>query len=120
MSIYREIAPDTEKFADHNVLERECHHILNKALQQQFPQRRLVISLSRQHGLTHDEIAFKLNLSRHTVRNTIAEGLKVIWQFLEEHHYPVFITNWSFPDTIFSSRVIHLCEPGAFRSPDGK
>ncbi len=27
---------------------------------------------------------------------------------------------WSYPDTIFSSRVIHLCEPGVVRSPDGK
>jgi len=27
---------------------------------------------------------------------------------------------WSYPDTIFSSRLIHLCEPGVVRSPDGK
>ncbi len=90
--VYREITSDTEKFADHNVLESECQDILNKALQQLSPQRRLVFSLSREHGLTHEEIASKLNLSRNTVRNTITEGLKVIRQFLKEHHYPVFIT----------------------------
>ncbi|MCX7047298.1 MAG: sialidase family protein [Candidatus Sumerlaeota bacterium] len=27
---------------------------------------------------------------------------------------------WSFPEEIFSSSEIHLCEPGAIRSPDGK
>lgn len=27
---------------------------------------------------------------------------------------------WSFPETIFESSEIHLCEPGAIRSPDGK
>ncbi|MCB0609376.1 MAG: exo-alpha-sialidase [Lewinella sp.] len=27
---------------------------------------------------------------------------------------------WSFPQAVFESRVIHLCEPGLVRSPDGK
>jgi hypothetical protein len=27
---------------------------------------------------------------------------------------------WSAPETIFQSADVHLCEPGAFRSPDGK
>ena len=27
---------------------------------------------------------------------------------------------WSRPQAIFASRQVHLCEPGAFRSPDGK
>lgn len=27
---------------------------------------------------------------------------------------------WSFPDEVYKSRVIHLCEPGLVRSPDGK
>ncbi|MCA9129619.1 MAG: exo-alpha-sialidase [Planctomycetales bacterium] len=27
---------------------------------------------------------------------------------------------WSFPDPVFSSAEIHLCEPGCIRSPDGK
>lgn len=27
---------------------------------------------------------------------------------------------WSFPETIYESSEIHLCEPGAIRSPDGK
>lgn len=27
---------------------------------------------------------------------------------------------WSFPEAIYSSNQVHLCEPGAIRSPDGK
>ncbi|GJM34299.1 MAG: sialidase [Saprospiraceae bacterium] len=27
---------------------------------------------------------------------------------------------WSYPQEVFQSRVIHLCEPGLIRSPDGK
>lgn len=28
--------------------------------------------------------------------------------------------HWSFPQEVYSSRIIHLCEPGMIRSPDGK
>jgi hypothetical protein len=28
--------------------------------------------------------------------------------------------SWAFPQVIFKSGEVHLCEPGAFRSPDGK
>lgn len=27
---------------------------------------------------------------------------------------------WSFPETVYASTKVHLCEPGAIRSPDGK
>jgi hypothetical protein len=27
---------------------------------------------------------------------------------------------WSFPETVFASSDVHLCEPGCIRSPDGK
>ncbi len=27
---------------------------------------------------------------------------------------------WAFPEAIYSSEAVHLCEPGAFRSPDGR
>ena len=66
--------------------ENECRDLLNKAMQQLSPQRRHIFSLSRDHGLTHEEIASRLNLSRHTVRNTIAEGLKLVRRFLKDHH----------------------------------
>lgn len=28
--------------------------------------------------------------------------------------------SWTYPQSVFESRVIHLCEPGIIRSPDGK
>jgi hypothetical protein len=28
--------------------------------------------------------------------------------------------NWSYPEAIYSSQEVHLCEPGLIRSPDGK
>ena len=90
--ISKEIFSRTGESADHAMLENECQDILNKALEQLSPKRRLIFTLSRTHGLSHEEIASKLHLSRNTVRNTIVEGLKVVRQFLKAHNYNAFIS----------------------------
>lgn len=78
--------------ADHSLLENECADIINKALASLSPQRRLILDLSRNDGMTHDEIAIHLNLSRNTVRNTIADGLKILRKYLTDHHYNSWIS----------------------------
>lgn len=78
--------------ADYSLLENECADIINKALASLSPQRRLILDLSRNDGMTHDEIAIHLNLSRNTVRNTIADGLKILRKYLTDHHYNSWIS----------------------------
>jgi hypothetical protein len=58
------------------------------------------------------------------------EGRSVSDQQASRNNMPLFTLyqsftydgglTWSFPDEVFKSRVIHLCEPGLVRSPDGK
>ena len=90
--ISRELISAPAPLADHTALEYECQDILHKALAQLSPQRRLIFSLSRNQGLSHEEIANKLNLSRNTVRNTVVEALKTVRQYLKDHDFNVFIS----------------------------
>ena len=71
--------------ADYRLLDKESQNILQQAIQQLSPQRCLIFTLSREEGLTHDEIAKQLNLSRNTVRNSIAEALKTIRHYLKDN-----------------------------------
>lgn len=58
------------------------------------------------------------------------DGRPVTENGFAEHNMPEFTLfktfstdgglTWSFPQPVFQSRVIHLCEPGIIRSPDGK
>lgn len=84
--ITREMEYDRERVreADYDLLENEYREILDHAIGQLSPQKRLIFSLSRKNGLSHDEIARQLHLSRNTVRNTIAGSLRSIRQFLQE------------------------------------
>lgn len=59
----------------------EAH--LQKAVQQLPAQRQLIFQLSRKEGLSHEEIAQKLSLSKNTVKVQINKALKSIRVYLE-------------------------------------
>ncbi|MBX3252980.1 MAG: RNA polymerase sigma-70 factor [Chitinophagaceae bacterium] len=61
---------------------RECHSILHKAISRLPPQRRLVYRLNRDKGLSYQEIATELSISRHTVKNQLSLALQSIHRFL--------------------------------------
>lgn len=84
--VRREMEYVKEKEADHKMLEQECQEIIDQAIRQLSPRRRTVFTLSRIDGLSYDEIAQKLQLSRNTVRNTMAETLRSIRSFLHKNN----------------------------------
>ena len=79
------ITQEQENQTENIVLEKEYQTILEQALSKLSPQRKQIFYLSREQGLTHDQIAKHLNLSRNTVRNTMAETLKLIRLFLKKN-----------------------------------
>lgn len=66
------------------LMDCEARKLLQQAVQQLPPQRKLIYQMSREEGLTHDQIAEILNLSRSTVNNTIVSASRSIVQFLRE------------------------------------
>jgi RNA polymerase sigma-70 factor (ECF subfamily) len=82
--IHEKMENSSEKEADHRILDNEYQLIVEKAIAQLSPQRRLIFNLSRIEGLSHEEIAQQLQLSKNTVRNTIAETLKSIRHYLQQ------------------------------------
>lgn len=59
--------------------------IVEKAINQLSPQRRMVFRLSRYEGLKMEEIAQQLHLSRNTVKNHLAAALRFIRTYLARH-----------------------------------
>ncbi len=72
-----------EAALDMNVTEsdislHETDLLLREAICNLSPQRRKVFVMIREEGLTHDEIAMQLSISKHSVRNHMAEALREI------------------------------------------
>lgn len=81
------ILNEPEKLADDLIIDEEDRQILRKAIQQLPPQRKLIYTLSRERGLTHNQIAGALNLSKNTVKNSMMAATKSISKFLQDNRY---------------------------------
>ena len=77
-SMQQHTALQTEDIID----ARECDSMIRKAVNQLPPQRRLVYRLNRDKGLSYQEIAEELSISRHTVKNQLSLALQSIHRFL--------------------------------------
>ena len=72
---------------------------LNEVVKKLPPQQSLVYTLSRAHGLNHEEIAKQLNLSTSTVKNHLIRALKTIKEFLRnnlELNKVILLIVWSY------------------------
>lgn len=87
--IAKEMADATDRSLEMQLLEKDYQYIIREAVRKLSPQRRLVYTLSREKGMTHEEIARELDLSIHTVNNHTKEALKAIRGFLQKNNIPV-------------------------------
>ncbi|MBC7868403.1 MAG: RNA polymerase sigma-70 factor, partial [Gloeobacteraceae cyanobacterium ES-bin-316] len=70
---------------DQQLLCRETENLVLQALEQLPPQQQLVYTLSRQEGLSQEEIASKLAISKSTVKSHMNKALQFIRHYLHTH-----------------------------------
>jgi len=75
-----ELVNDTEE----QVALRESAAIIKLAVEALPAQRKLIFNLSRNEGLTHEQIAERLGISRNTVKNQLVTALRFIRRFTEK------------------------------------
>lgn len=80
--------PITENFDDsveanfdYKILQAKLKAVVNQLP----PQQKLIYTLSREHGLKHEEIANQLHISAATVKNHMVQALKTIREFLRNN-----------------------------------
>jgi RNA polymerase sigma-70 factor (ECF subfamily) len=61
---------------------KEYSYIIQKAIDQLPPQRKLIYYLNREEGLNYQQIANELHISRHTVKNQLSTALQSIRRFI--------------------------------------
>jgi len=80
------LSDQAERSLEDWLIDEECRRILQHAINQLPPQRKLIYTLSREQGLTHEEIARALHLSRNTVKSTIMAATRSISEYLQKNY----------------------------------
>lgn len=78
-------APSAEQ-ADSRLLHQHTAALIREALDQLSPQRRKVFELRNQEDLSYADIADRLDLSTHTVRNHLAAAVQFIRTYLQKNN----------------------------------
>lgn len=98
----------TSQEADSGMISREYLRVLEEAVDRLPPQQQLVFTLSRENGLSNEEIALQLNLSKNTVKNHLVQALKSVKAYVQVHSDICFsvlliIFSASFPQAVSQS-----------------
>jgi RNA polymerase sigma-70 factor (ECF subfamily) len=90
-------SPSFKNITDDAVLARESERLINEAIAKLPPQQQLVFKLSKQDGLSREQIADLLKISPNTVRNHMADAMKFIKSYIG-HAALVYLLILLFPD----------------------
>jgi RNA polymerase sigma-70 factor (family 1) len=80
----RQVLPDGSD-PEEQLSYKESLALIAQAVQELPEQQRLVFHLSKEQGLSRDEIAVRLNVSPHTVKNQLGSARKSIQQYMQAH-----------------------------------
>jgi RNA polymerase sigma-70 factor (family 1) len=84
--IWENIEEIQERSTTHeNVYAMESKRLVQQAVDRLSPKRKRVFQLSRDQGMTHQEISIELGVSKNTVKNQIVSALKEIRIYLNKH-----------------------------------
>lgn len=75
--------PEWSTNTEDTIAFNESQAMINSAVSELPSQRQLIYRLSREEGLSLEEIAERLDLSRSTVKNQLGHALRFIREFLE-------------------------------------
>ena len=83
-------SPSFQNITDETIKANEIERLIRLALAKLPPQQQLVFKLSKQDGLTREQIAEKLQISPNTVKNHLAHAIQFIKSDLRTATFTLF------------------------------
>ena len=90
------IQPTTNDEVDY----KEYYRVVQMAIEKLPPKRKLIFRLNTENGLSHDEIAEQLQISKSVVKNQLYKAYDFVRQYLSKHgeiSFPLLILLIAYP-----------------------
>ncbi|MGF7231898.1 RNA polymerase sigma factor [Arachidicoccus sp.] len=84
-NLFNNINSQRSSSSDEILILKDTESIIEKAIQLLPRQQKNVFNLSRKQGMSNDEIAKELNISKFTVKYHLAEAVKGVKKYLQQH-----------------------------------
>ena len=78
------------------VMAHESKNLISLAIAKLPPQQQLVFKLSKQEGLSREDVATQLHISPNTVKNQLSSAIKFIRAFLGKSTFTSMVILWFF------------------------
>lgn len=76
---------------EQQLLFKESSQLIQQAIARLTPQQQAIYKMTREQGLSHEQVARELNISQNTVRNHIVNSLKIMREYLRDHASPLLL-----------------------------
>jgi len=89
--IFYKTQNDFSPSVDVTINEKDYNELRNRIIQELPPRRKLIFEMSRNEGLSYQEIGLKLGISESTVKTQMSKALETIRTFLCKHTDVTFV-----------------------------
>ena len=79
---------------------KEMRSIIQEAVEQLPPQQRQIFKMSREEGLTHEQIAHRLGIVKETVKNHLVRALNTLRKNCDPNNTLLLLAYWMLEQTI--------------------
>jgi RNA polymerase sigma-70 factor (ECF subfamily) len=79
---------------EHQLEFKELEQVITNVIDQLPPQQRTAFRLSRFHGMSHEEIAKQMGISKQSVKSYIVRAIVTLKKFLAEHPDQYLLAVW--------------------------
>ena len=83
--LHRKLLLDTNAIPQNGSVYEDYYQLLKRAIEQLSPQKQRIVKLCKLEGMTYEEAAAEMKISRHTVKEYLSAAMASLGEYVRQH-----------------------------------
>lgn len=83
--LHRKLLADTYIIPQNGSVYEDYYQLLKRAIEQLSPQKQRIVKLCKLEGMTYEEAAAEMKISRHTVKEYLSAAMASLGEYVRQH-----------------------------------